>query len=65
VQSDAQDAAQKGGPYKNHGQMVKTAAHVVSRAVNSGEISEECASCIVSQFGRGIAIADQKACRIE
>lgn len=47
---------------KNHGQFVRTVARLVSPHVDSGEITEECASCIVSQFARRIPIARQRAC---
>jgi hypothetical protein len=62
VQSDAQDAVSSGGPYKNHGQLVSTAAKVVDPAKTSGEITAECASCIMNQFARKIPIKDQKTC---
>ncbi|HJZ04721.1 MAG TPA: hypothetical protein VJ327_02570 [Patescibacteria group bacterium] len=65
VQQAAQDAVEAGGPYKNHGQLVKTAAHVVDAAVVVGDIDEECASCIMNQFARGIPIAEQTACGSE
>src|SRR5207249_8136303 len=62
TQLDAQAAVQAGEPYRNHGQLVSTAAQVVSEAVESGAIDEDCASCIMNQFARGIAIADQTPC---
>jgi len=62
VQADAQDAVVSGGPYKNHGQMVRTAAHVVSDYEEAGMITEECSSCIVSQFARRIPIEEQEPC---
>jgi len=62
VQLAAQDAVAGGGPYKNHGALVATAAKVVSPAETPGEITAECASCIMNQFARGIAIADQAPC---
>ena len=55
VQLEAQEAVESGAPYKNHGQMVRTAAHVVSAYEDDGYITEECAGCIVSQFARRIA----------
>ena len=65
VQLDAQAAVRAGEPYRNHGKLVSTAAHVVSDAVQSGTIDGECASCIISQFARGIPIADQTPCGVE
>ena len=62
VQLAAQAAVASGGPYRNHGQLVRTAAHVVDAAVTAGAITEECASCIVSQFARRIPIEDQTPC---
>lgn len=62
VQLAAQEAVLTGGPYKNHGELVSTAAHVVDAAVTAGEIDEECASCIMNQFARRIPIADQEPC---
>jgi len=62
VQSAVQDAVIGGFPYTNHGQMVRTAARVTSRAEEAGEITEECASCIVSQFARRIPIDEQELC---
>lgn len=54
VQLAAQAAVVNGMPYTNHGQMVRTAARVTSLAEEAGEITEECASCIVRQFARRI-----------
>jgi hypothetical protein len=62
VQIDAQDAVADGFPYRNHGQMVNTAARVTSQAEQAGEITAECASCIVSQFARRIPIDEQELC---
>lgn len=62
VQLEAQDTVDADGPYKNHGQMVRTAANVVSPYDESGDITEECASCIMNQFARRIQIGDQEAC---
>jgi len=53
VQLDAQAAVAAGGPYKNHGRLVSTAANVVSPAEEAGYIDEDCASCIMHQFARG------------
>ena len=57
-----QEAVASGGPYKNHGQMVKTAAHAANPYLYEGAISEECHSCIVSQFARRIPIEQQEVC---
>ena len=62
VQVEAQEAVEAGAPYWNHGQMVSTAAHVVSEAEESGEITEACASCIMNQFARRIPIEEQESC---
>jgi hypothetical protein len=50
------------GDWKNHGQYVSTVAKFVDPYLESGEIDSVCASCIVSQFARGIPIEDQEAC---
>ena len=62
IQSDAQTAVSSGGPYKNHGKLVSTAAQVVSPAEEGGQITAECSSCIMNQFARKIPIKDQEAC---
>ncbi|HEX9750797.1 MAG TPA: hypothetical protein VGB22_05890 [candidate division Zixibacteria bacterium] len=62
VQLRAQAAVEAGEPYRNKGQLQKTAAHVVDAAQSAGEIDAACASCILSQFARGIPIAEQSAC---
>jgi len=62
AQKAAQDAVTSGGPYKNHGQMVKTAAHAANPFLYEGAISEECHGCIVSQFARRIPIEQQAVC---
>ena len=63
VQLEAQEAVLNGMPYRNHGQMVSTAAKVVSEYVCVEEaISYECASCIMNQFARKIPIDDQESC---
>lgn len=48
--------------YRNHGAYVSTAAKMVSPYLESGMISEECASCIINQFARRIPIAEQENC---
>jgi len=53
VQLEAQAAVAAGGPYKNHGQEVQTAANVVSPREEAGDIDADCASCIMHQFARG------------
>jgi hypothetical protein len=62
VQLEAQTAVLTGGPYKTHGQLVSTAADVVSAAEDAGEITEACAACIMDQFARRIPIEEQTAC---
>ena len=49
-------------PYRNHGQYVRAAAHAANPALEAGEITEACHSCIVSQFAKSIPIANQEAC---
>ena len=49
-------------PYRNHGQYVREATHATNPALESGQITEECHSCIVNQFSHSIPIADQEAC---
>jgi hypothetical protein len=58
AQVATQDAVESGGPYRNHGKLVKTAAH----EANQFDITEECHNCIVSQFARGIPIEEQEVC---
>ena len=62
VQDEAQAAVVAGVPYKNHGQLVRTAANVVSPHEEVGAISEECASCIMNQFARRIPMEIQSEC---
>jgi hypothetical protein len=50
------------GMYRNHGEYMRAVANMVDPYVQSGEIDEECASCIVSQFARRVPIADQMPC---
>jgi hypothetical protein len=57
-----QEVVTSGGPYRNHGQMVKTAAHAANPYLYEGVISQECHSCIVSQFARRIPIEEQQSC---
>ena len=49
-------------PYKNHGQYVRAATNAANPALQAGEITEACHSCIVSQFARSIPIGDQESC---
>lgn len=62
VQTDAQNAVRKLGQVKTHGKLVSTAAKVVSAAQDAGQITEECASCIVSQFARRVTVSEQTPC---
>ena len=48
--------------YRNHGAYVSTVAHLVGPEVEQGNISEECASCIISQFARRIPVEEQTPC---
>jgi hypothetical protein len=48
--------------YKNHGAWVSAAAHAANVFLEAGLIDEECHSCIVSQFGQRIPIAEQTPC---
>ena len=64
LQKEVQEAVGNEDPnvYRNHGQYVSRVARMVGPHVDSGEITEECASCIVSQFARRIPIEDQEPC---
>ena len=57
AQLTAQEAVMSGGPYKNLGKMVRTATNSINAYLYDGVISDECHSCIVSQFARGIPIS--------
>ncbi len=48
--------------YRNHGKYVSTVAKLVDPYLESGEIDSVCASCIVSQFARGILVENQELC---
>ncbi len=64
VQLEAQAEVEAGMPYKNHGQMVSTAARLVGKYTHLPEsgISRECASCIIPQFAHSIPITEQEPC---
>ena len=62
VQLQIQDTVEMEGPYKNHGQFVKTVVHLVKSAKKSKLITGKCASCIFTQFALRIPIEEQKAC---
>lgn len=62
VQLEAQAAAGDPAAYKNHGQWVAAAAQAQDPYVYDGTITEECSSCIMNQFGRGIPIEEQEPC---
>ena len=62
VQQATQTAVDEGGPYKNPGALVKTAAQAANPYLYDGTITEECHSCIVSQFARQVPIGDQELC---
>jgi hypothetical protein len=48
--------------YANHGMLMKAVAHAANVFLDSGEIDDECHSCIVSQYARRVAVADQTPC---
>ena len=62
VQVDAIAAVADGAPYRNHGQLVRTAANTVSEALEQASITEACSSCIVSQFARRLPVDLQEPC---
>jgi hypothetical protein len=62
AQVAVQEAVADGEPYRNHGQMVRTAASLVTPFLQAGSISLECAGCIISQFARRIPIEEQESC---
>lgn len=64
LQKAVQDAVGDEDPdiYRNHGIYVSAAAKLVDPHLVAGEITEECASCIVNQFARFIPIAEQEPC---
>ena len=64
VQAEAQALVgnESEGDWKNHGKYVSTVAKLVDPYLESGEIDSVCASCIVSQFARGILVEDQEVC---
>ena len=62
AQSFTQEAVAAGEPYKNHGQMVSTAARKANSYVKEGIISKACHGCIVSQFARRIPVEEQQSC---
>jgi len=47
---------------RNHGGYVSPVARIKSRAVNAGEMIEECHDRIINQSERSVAIADQQVC---
>jgi hypothetical protein len=49
-------------PYKNHGQYVSAASHAANPALQAGEITEACHSCIVRQFADSTPIENQESC---
>ena len=62
VQTGAQTAVTNGGPYRNHGMLVRTAAKIVDTALAGSTITESCSSCIVRQFARSTPVALQEPC---
>lgn len=61
-QLEVQAAVGDEADYRNHGAYLSAVSDMVKPRVAAGDIDEECASCIVSQFARRIAIADQEPC---
>jgi cysteine-rich repeat protein len=62
VQLLAQATAGEEEDWRNHGGRVSAASDVVKPLKKSGVITPECASCIMHQFARKIAIDDQELC---
>jgi hypothetical protein len=62
AQQAAQDTVASGGPYKNHGQWVKTAVQEANLYLYDGTITEECHGCIVNQFAKNIPVEEQESC---
>ena len=62
LQVDAMAAVMDGAPYRNHGQLVRTAANTVSAAFEQSSITEACSSCIVSQFAQRLPVDLQEPC---
>ncbi len=62
VQITAQDVVES-GMFRNHGQVVRAAANVVSPFVEEGAITEECSSCIIHQIAQPFrAFREQEPC---
>ena len=57
-----QESVDMEGPYKNHGQLVKTAVHAVISARKAKLITVKCAACIFIEFALGIPLEEQNAC---
>jgi len=47
---------------KNHGQWMKLVTRITSPELEAENITEECSSCIVSQYARRIPVAEQVPC---
>ncbi len=62
VQLQIQDTVEMEGPYKNHGQFLKTVVHLVKSAKKEKLITGKCASCIFTQFAIRIPVEEQKSC---
>ena len=62
IQKEAQDAVLARKPYKNKGQMVSLASHVVEYYEEQGLITEKCAGCIMRQFAKDVPIDQQIEC---
>lgn len=62
VQLAVQDAVLSEGPYKNHGQMMRTVTHLVNEEKKAGRITGRCAACIKKQFAQRIPSNEQELC---
>jgi hypothetical protein len=65
IQLQIQNTVEMEGPYKNHGQLVKTVVHALKSAKKTKLITGKCASCIFTQFVLRIPIEEQKACGLD
>lgn len=61
VQLSVQQAVLEESPFATHGHLVRTVARAVSRWVDSGILTADCAGAIVNQFARGVPIEEQEA----
>ncbi len=54
AQLDVFDLVAERGPFKNHGQLMKTINRLLNDRIRGGVISGRCAACIRKQFARKI-----------